>query len=233
MTSVTSGLPRVRVPVLSSATTRIRASSSTWIPPLIRTPRRAPVPSAATSVIGTEMTSAHGAAATTRMVAMRAAPLQANPATSGSMVATRTPAASTSGLYHRPKRSMKRWLVPLRSCASSTSPMMRDSVFSANGFVARTSSAPERLIVPASTRSPCCFSTGTLSPVTGDSSSADWPDTITPSVGTDPPGLSRNTSPGTTSSAAISTSAPSRRTVAVCGASFIKARTADRVRSAV
>src|SRR4051812_38534185 len=60
ITSTTSGVPRVSVPVLSNATQRTRLVRSRYAPPLISTPLRAAPASAATIDTGVEMTSAHG-----------------------------------------------------------------------------------------------------------------------------------------------------------------------------
>ncbi len=124
-------------------------------------------------------------------------------------------------------------LVPLRSCASSTMEMMREIVFSANVRVARTSSAPGPLMLPANTVAPGPFSTGTLSPVTGASFIPDSPETISPSVTTGSPGRMTKISPTVRASAGISTSFPSRRTRAVFGVKSINARIAERVFSSV
>ena len=59
-TDVTRGLPSVSVPVLSTATARIRAGASRKAPPLISTPCRAAAARPATMVTGVEITSAHG-----------------------------------------------------------------------------------------------------------------------------------------------------------------------------
>ena len=63
-TSITTGRLRVSVPVLSSATPRTVPRVSSAAPPLISTPIRLAAPTAATTVTGTEMASAHGDAAT-------------------------------------------------------------------------------------------------------------------------------------------------------------------------
>ena len=62
MTSLSCGRPSVSVPVLSMATVRIRARSSSAWPPLISTPSRAARPTAETTATGMEMTSEHGQA---------------------------------------------------------------------------------------------------------------------------------------------------------------------------
>ena len=65
---------------------------------------------------------------------------------------------------------------------------------------------------------------GTLSPVSADSSmSSECASMILPSAATLSPASSMTTSPGTTSSAGISASAPSRRTRAVCFISDLSA----------
>ena len=62
--ATTVGSPWVSVPVLSNATVRTAASRSRCAPPLMSTPRRAAVASAATIDTGVEITSAHGHATT-------------------------------------------------------------------------------------------------------------------------------------------------------------------------
>ena len=76
---------------------------------------------------------------------------------------------------------------------------------------------PERLIVPADTRSPSDLSAGTDSPVSADSSTAQSPSIITPSTGIEPPGLTTYTSPTRTSSTGTVTSFPSRNKTADLG----------------
>ena len=107
-TSVTSGCPRVTVPVLSRATTRIRDNCSRWIPPLIKMPRRAAVPSVATLVMGIESTRAQGAAATMKTVARVIEVDQETSKTRGVRNAKATPVRRTAGLYRLPNRSMNR-----------------------------------------------------------------------------------------------------------------------------
>ena len=77
---------------------------------------------------------------------------------------------------------------------------------------------PERLMDAAATLSPTPLSTGRLSPVSALSSTAEAPSTMIPSTGTDCPGRTTIRSPTWTSSTGISTSVPSRRTLAVLGA---------------
>ena len=70
------------------------------------------------------------------------------------------------------------------------------SELSAAGRVATISTAPQKLMVPASARSPIFFSTGVASPVRLDSSAAVPPLTISPSTGNCAPGLINNRAPG-------------------------------------
>ena len=69
------------------------------------------------------------------------------------------------------------------------------SELSAAGRSTSTSTAPQRLMVPASTLSPTAFSTGVASPVRLDSSLAVWPLTISASTGNCAPGLTSRRMP--------------------------------------
>ena len=145
--SMTVGRLRVSVPVLSSATARTLPSASSAAPPLINTPERVAAPIAATTVTGTEMANAHGAAATSttseRSIHVAGSPSRL-PTTAISKAATMTP--GTSG---RATRSASRWLWPLRSWASSTIPTIRASELSSVCDVTSTSSAAPPLMAAA------------------------------------------------------------------------------------
>ena len=95
--------------------------------------------------------------------------------------------------------------------------------------VARISSRPSPLSEPPVTVSPTSFSMGRLSPVNIDSSTADAPETTSPSTGTASPGLTRSRAPTTTSSTSTSISCPSRSKVAFLGVRFIRALMACEV----
>ncbi len=82
-------------------------------------------------------------------------------------------------------------------------------------------------MVPAKTEAPATFSTGMLSPVSMDSSTADSPSVTVPSTGMRSPGRTTTTSPGSTSSVFNSTSAEFRITRAVGGCSSIRRRMAS------
>jgi hypothetical protein len=93
---VTRGWPRVRVPVLSTATTRTRARASRKAPPLTRMPSRAARVTAATTAVGTEMTSAHEQE-TTSTTSPRYSHVRGSPASSPT-VATRAARANMTGV---------------------------------------------------------------------------------------------------------------------------------------
>ena len=97
-TSVNSGRPSVRVPVLSTATTSIFAEVSRYSPPLMRIPLRAARPMPATIATGIEMTSAPGQPITSSVSARTTSPV-ISPATSASSM--------MAGVYQAEKRSMK------------------------------------------------------------------------------------------------------------------------------
>ena len=192
------------MPVLSNATTLIPAICSRKTPPLISTPFLAPVPSAATSVTGIEIITAHGEAATINTVARVIQVCHSACDSAGGSTATRIAARTTIGLYLDPNLSMNRWLVPFFSCASSTIWMIRATVLSANVLVARTLRAAGPLMLAAKTESPGSFITGWLSPVIGAWLTSVVPSTTSPSVAIAVPGLTMKRSPTTSSSTGIS-----------------------------
>jgi hypothetical protein len=104
------------------------------------------------------------------------------------------------------------------------------SVVSRPTRVARNRKVPVRFIVAPTTSEPGSFSTGIDSPVSIDSSTAERPSRITPSVGMRSPGRTTQTSSARSSAAGISTSRPSRTTRAVGGARSSSRRTASDVR---
>ena len=110
---------------------------------------------------------------------------------------------------------------------------MRASALFEAARVATISSAPIWLSVPANTLSPACFSTGTDSPVRLLWSTSDVPRSTLLLMVNASPGLTITVSPTRTSSAATSSSRPSRRTSARAGRSSMSARSACRVRPIV
>ncbi len=138
---------------------------------------------------------------------------------------------STTGTNTLSKRSVKRCVGEICSCASATIFTIRANVLSPASLVTSTTSAPSPLIVPANTLSSGCFSTGIDSPVTGAWLTAELPDTTCPSAGSRCPGLTITRSPRCNSSTGTSVSTLSRCTMAVLGASSASASIALRARS--
>ncbi len=91
-------------------------------------------------------------------------------------------------------------------CASSTSRTIWARTLSFPTRVARKRKLPVLLIVAPMTSSPGFFSTGMLSPVIIDSSTADRPSRTTPSTGIFSPGRTMTMSPTTTCSMGMSDS---------------------------
>ena len=117
----------------------------------------------------------------------------------------------------------------LEPWASSTRRMIWARAVSSPTAVTWICTDPVVFKVAPMTGSPVALSTGRLSPVSMDSSTAVVPETTTPSTGIFSPGRMRMTSPTTTSSTGTSTSTPSRTTRAVFGASPTRAVTAAAV----
>ena len=110
----------------------------------------------------------------------------------------------------------------LVAAASDTIFMICDKVVSSPTLLAVHFIKPEVLIVAAETLSPSALSTGILSPVSADSSTALTPSTTTPSTGMLSPGRTTNVSPIRTVSMGTCSSVPSLTTVAILGESFIR-----------
>ena len=108
-----------------------------------------------------------------------------------------------------------RWIGALDPWASRTIRMIWASIVSRPTRVARNRNEPVLLMVAPMTGEPSAFSTGIDSPVTIDSSTADAPESTTPSTGIFSPGRTTTTSSITTFSTGISISVPSRITRAV------------------
>ncbi len=100
---------------------------------------------------------------------------------------------------------------------------------SAPTLAARTRRDPVPLMVAPMTVSAARLVIGIGSPVTIDSSTAEAPETTTPSTGTFSPGRMSTSSPTATSSIGISTSVPSRITRAVRACRPSRARIASPV----
>ena len=139
----------------------------------------------------------------------------------------------TTGVKMPLMTSASRAMGALEPCASCTSCTICWSAVSLPTFRASKRKLPVALIVAPKTSSPGCFSTGRLSPVSMDSSTAEAPSVTTPSTGIFSPGRTITVSPGTTSSTGMSSSraAPStsRTTRAVLACSRMSPRIAALV----
>ena len=111
-------------------------------------------------------------------------------------------------------------------CARCTSSIICCRTESLPSRVAASFTLPERLSVPPSSSSPSDLSTGRLSPVSSDSSTAQRPSIITPSTGMRSPGRMMTTSCSSISSMLSSFSSPPRCTSAVFGLSRMRRRIA-------
>ncbi|MCY1231008.1 hypothetical protein D9M72_434440 [compost metagenome] len=226
--ATTSGLPTVSVPVLSNATTLTRCATSSASASLIRMPARAPAPVPAMIAVGVANPSAHGQAITSTATALSNAasqfpPSRPQPSTVSSAM------TSTTGTNTALTWSTMRWIGALAACACSTMRMMRASTVSAPTATVRATSSPSKLIAPPVSRSPGFLGTGTLSPVSIDSSAWLLPSITSASTGMRSPGRTTTSSPTRTDASGTLASWPPRRTRAVSGRSAASARMASAV----
>ncbi len=146
--------------------------------------------------------------------------------------ATKVTRASTrtTGTKIPATRSANFWIGALLPWACCTRRTICCSTVSLPTLVARMRKEPVLFSVAPITGSPGLRTTGSGSPVSMLSSTADEPSMTTPSTGTFSPGRTRTTSPTRTSSIGSSPSLPSRSTRAVRGCKAIRARILPRVR---
>ena len=166
--------PLVTVPVLSRTTVSIRRVDSSDLGPLIRIPSWAPRPVPTSSAVGVARPSAHGHATTsTATVAGTRTSRPAPPAEPVPSVATRDRRAPPGRTRRRPGR---RGAAPA-PCRSGPRPRAGRSgrARCRPDPPGPTTSRPPTLIDAPTTSSPCPTSTGTLSPVSSDSSTAERP----------------------------------------------------------
>ena len=210
-TSIRDMAPVVTVPVLSRTMVSTRRVLSRTSGPLIRIPSCAPRPVPTMSAVGVARPRAHGQAMIkTATAAVKASVVGAPAPSQKPRVATAI--AMTTGTKIAEIRSANRWTSALPVWASWTSWAMRASAVSAPTRVASTTRRPEVLTVAPTTASPGPTSTGTGSPVSNDVSTAERPSTTRPSVATFSPGRTTKRSPTASSSTAMRTSSPPRRT---------------------
>ena len=189
-------------------------------------PSWAPRPVPTISAVGVASPSAQGhamistaTAAVNAVVAPAPAPSQkpSVPAATAMTTGTKTPET----------RSASRCTSALPFWAASTRRAIWASWVSAPTRVARTTSRPPTLTVAPVTGSPAPTSTGTDSPVSIEVSTAELPETTTPSVAIRSPGRTTKSSPTRMSAAATRVSTPSRSTPASCTPSSSKERSAS------
>ena len=226
------GFPSVSVPVLSSASMSTCRSRSIASASRNNTPAFAPRPIATRIDMGVARPSAHGhammsteTAATTACARAGSGPKRAHSANAS------TAHAMTAGTNTAATRSARFWIGARLRCALATSATMRASKVSLPTRSAATRSVPDWFRVAPITRAPACFSTGSASPETSDSSTELAPSSTRASTGTFSPGRTRRRSPTCTCDSGTSSSAPSARTRrANAGASESSARSAAPVR---
>ena len=229
ITSVTTGSPLVIVPVLSNATTVIFPVCSIAADVLNKIPFFAALPFPTIIATGVAKPSAHGQLITnTEIPRARAKPK--SPLTKSQIIVVTAAIAITMGTNTPDTVSAIFAIGALVAAASLTIWIIFESVVSSPTCVARHFKKPLVFTVADVTPSPCALSTGMLSPVIDDSSTALSPSRITPSTAIFSPGRTTNVSPMTTSSTGIVCSAPFRITVAVSGARFIRLLSASVVR---
>ncbi len=199
--------PLVTVPVLSSTIVSTRRVDSSTSGPLMSSPSWAPRPVPTSSAVGVARPSAHGQAMMRTATAAVNANAGSSPAPSQNpSVATASPI--TTGTNTAETRSASRCTGALPLWASLTSRAICASAVSAPTRVARTTSRPPALTEAPATASPGCFSTGTDSPVSSDSSTALRPCSTIPSAATFSPGRTTKRSPAWSCSIGTRRSAP-------------------------
>ena len=218
--------PSVTVPVLSSTIVPIRRVCSSTSGPLITIPSCAPRPVPTMIAVGVASPSAQGQAMISTATAAVSAAFAPWPARSQ---ATSVPKAITItiGTKTDETRSASRCTGAREPWASSTSRAICASAVFPPTLVASTASRPDVFTVAPNTASPALTSTGTGSPVSIDTSTADDPSTTRPSVAILSPGRTTNRSP--TWRLSTGTSSPfSRRAVLAPSSSSARSAWLDR-----
>ncbi len=229
-TSVTTGRPSVRVPVLSKTMVWILPMRSRLSPPLMRMPSSAPLPVPTMMAVGVARPRAQGQAMTSTATKLSRARLNTG-STPASIQTTKVSRAMpmTVGTKTAATLSARRWMGALEPWASSTMRMIWARTVSRPTRSARKRKVPVPLMVAPTTSSPGFFSTGMGSPVSMDSSTALAPSVTTPSTGIFSPGRTTMMSRTMTSSMGMSLSSPSRTTRAVLACRPISRRMASEV----
>ena len=167
-------------------------------------PARAAAPVPAMIAVGVARPSAQGQAITSTDTAAMMLCSMVPPASNQPSAVTMA-IATTTGTKILVTLSTSRCTGGLAACAPSTSAMMRSRVDSLPTVVVSMRNSPSPLTLPPVTRSPGSLTTGMLSPVSSDSSTALSPDRIAPSTGIRSPGRTTTTSPVSTDVAGMVT----------------------------
>ncbi len=176
--SVTTGSPRVIVPVLSSTTVVSAPARSSASPERNRIPSVAPLPVPTITAVGVARPIAHGQAITSTATMLISARVKAEVSPVGGGASSSQPAKVssarpiTAGTNTAETWSASRWMGALLPWASSTSRTICARAVSLPTRVASKRMAPILLSVAPITSSPGAFSTGSDSPVIIDSSTA-------------------------------------------------------------
>ena len=228
-TSTTDMVPVVTVPVLSSTTVSTRRVDSSTSGPLMSRPSCAPRPVPTSSAVGVARPSAQGhAMISTDTAAVNAAAAPAPATSHPARVASES--AITAGTNTAATRSASRWTWALPCWASITRREIWASAVSLPTRVASTTSRPPALTVAPVTASPTTTSTGVLSPVSNEASTAEAPSSTMPSVAIFSPGRTTKRSPTPSASMLMRSSCPSRSTATSLAPSSSRARSAAPVR---
>ena len=195
----------VTVPVLSRTIVSSERVDSRTSGPRMTTPSWAARPEPTRIAVGVARPRAQGQAMTSTATDAVSAFWTEAPATS-QPTSVRAAIPRTAGTNTPEMRSARRCTGALPACAAVTIAPIRASVVPSPTRVARTSRAPEVLIVPPVTSSPTPTSTGTDSPVSRASSTALAPSTTTPSTAIFSPGRTAMRSPAARSSTATRSS---------------------------
>ena len=209
------------VPVLSSATIFTLPALSIASDVLNKIPFFAPTPPATIIATGVASPSAHGQLITS----------------------TEIPRASANETLAPAKSHAAAAAAAIKITMGTKTPLTLSAIFATGAFVAAESLTnsmiferevslptrtarhfikPLKFIVAAFTALPAFLSTGRLSPVRDDSSTAVEPSITIPSAAMLSPGRTTKTSPALNSSIGMTSSAPSRSTQAALGASCIR-----------
>ena len=194
----TSLLGSVRVPVLSMTIASTLRISSRAVASLMRIFFSAALPMPTIRAVGVASPIAQGQAITSTLTAeSKAWGSRAVPPTSSQTANVTRLMTTTAGTKMRAMRSTRRWTGALEPCASCTILMICASIVLRPTSSALKRKVPCLTMVPASTLSPCRFSTATGSPEIIDSSmKAEASPSKRPSTGMRSPGRTSMVSPG-------------------------------------